>query len=161
MVRHCQSSEPLATLRGMSYMWADTLLSAEGAHLLRLLAWGMTCLIVGTILLVWLLVARRRSPLLEQFAIQTAAWGTAVVALSALARASLGTRDLAGATRLDRLLWFNIGLDCGYVLLGIALAITGWRLGRRLGLFGAGVAIVVQGIALAWLDLLFAAQVSR
>lgn len=145
----------------MTYMWADSLLAAESAHLLRLLAWGTASLLVGTMLLTWLLAGRRRSPLLEQFAIQTAVWGTAVLALTALARASLSLRDLAGATRLDRLLWFNIGLDAGYVLFGIALAVTGWRLGRRLGLFGAGAAIVVQGMALALLDLRFAAQISR
>jgi hypothetical protein len=145
----------------MSYMWADTLLAAEGAHLLRLLAWGAASLLVGTMLFAWLRAGRRYSTLLEQFAIQTAAWGAGIIALGCLARSSLSVRDLAGATRLDRLLWLNIGLDVGYMLLGIALAVIGWRLGRRLGFVGAGAAIVVQGLALAVLDLLFAAQVSR
>lgn len=118
-------------------------------------------MLVGTSLLTWLRIGSRRSTLLEQFAIQTAAWGAAEMALAALARASLRVRDLAGATRLDRLLWLNIGLDAGYVLLGLGLALAGWRLGRHLGFFGAGTAIVVQGGALALLDLLFAGQVSR
>lgn len=118
-------------------------------------------MLVGTSLLTWLRIGSRRSALLEQFAIQTAAWGAAEMALATLARAFLRVRDLAGATRLDRLLWLNIGLDAGYVLLGLGLALAGWRLGRHLGFFGAGTAIVVQGGALALLDLLFAGQVSR
>ena len=145
----------------MSFMWADTLLSAEGAHLLRLLLWGAASLLVGTGLLAWLRVGAHRSTLLEQFAIQTAAWGTAVVALAALARASLRIRDLTAATRLDRLLWLNLGLDTGYVMLGLALAVVGWRLARHPGYVGAGIAIILQGGALALLDLTFAIQISR
>ena len=142
-------------------MWADTLLAAEGAHLLRILLWGAASLLVGTGLLAWLRLGARRSALLEQFAIQTTAWGTAEIALAALARASLAMRDLTAATRLDRLLWLNLGLDAGYVMLGLALAVVGWRLGRHLGYVGAGIAIIVQGGALALLDLTFALQISR
>lgn len=142
-------------------MWADTLLAAEGAHLLRLLLWGAASLLVGTGLLAWLRLGARRSALLEQFAIQTAAWGTAELALAGLARASLAMRDLTAATRLDRLLWLNLGLDAGYAMLGLALALVGWRLARHLGYVGAGIAIVVQGGALALLDLTFALQISR
>lgn len=142
-------------------MWADTLLAAEGAHLLRILLWGAASLLVGTGLLAWLRLGARRSALLEQFAIQTAAWGTVEIALAALARASLGIRDLTAATRLDRLLWLNLGLDAGYAMLGLALAIAGWRLARHLGYVGAGIAIIVQGAALALLDLTFAIQISR
>lgn len=145
----------------MSFMWADTLLAAEGAHLLRLLLWGAASLLVGTGLLAWLRLGARRSALLEQFAIQTAAWGTAELALAGLARASLAMRDLTAATRLDRLLWLNLGLDAGYAMLGLALALVGWRLARHLGYVGAGIAIVVQGGALALLDLSFALQISR
>lgn len=142
-------------------MWADTLLAAERAHLLRLLIWGAASVVVGTALLAWLRTGRRRSTLLEQFAIQTAAWGAAELALAAMGRASLGIRDLAGATRLDRLLWLSIGLDIGFLMLGLALAVCGWRLARHLGCVGAGIAITVQGGALALLDLLFAIQISR
>ena len=142
-------------------MWADTLLAAEGAHLLRLLLWGAASLLVGTGLLAWLRLGARRSALLEQFAIQTAAWGTAELALAGLARASLAMRDLTAATRLDRLLWLNLGLDAGYAMLGLALALVGWRLARHLGYVGAGIAIVVQGGALALLDLTLALQISR
>ena len=64
-------------------------------------------------------------------------------------------RDVSSATRLDRFVWFNNGLDVGYVAVGLTLAIVGWQLGRRLGLVGAGVGIVVQGLALLILDLRF------
>ena len=59
-------------------MWADTLLAAEGAHLLRLLLWGAASLFVGTGLLAWLRFGARRSALLS------AAWpgGTAALLLA-------------------------------------------------------------------------------
>lgn len=158
---------PLATLVrsllgwGMHFMWADTLLTAEQGHLLRLLAWGAMSVLVGSALLAWLRAGRRASPLLEHFAIQTAAWGAVDLAIAAIARRSLVPRDVAAATRLDRVLWLNIGLDVGYALVGITLIIAGWRLGRRLGLVGAGLGVVVQGVALVVLDLLLASQISR
>jgi hypothetical protein len=142
-------------------MWADTLLAAERAHLLRLILWGAVSLVLGATLKVFLAVRGERSALLEQFAIQTAAWGAIELGLAANALRTLGLRDLAGATRLDRFLWLNIGLDLGYVLVGLTLLAAGWRLGRRLGLIGAGVGVVVQGAALAILDLGLASQISR
>jgi uncharacterized protein DUF6992 len=145
----------------MGFMWADTLLAAERVHVLRLLVWGGGSALAGTALLAWLYMGRRRSVLLEHFGIQTAAWGAVVLALGAIARASLAPRDLAGATRLDRLLWLNVGLDVGYALVGLTLVVVGWRLGRRLGLVGAGLAVVLQGIALGLLDLVLAGQISR
>ena len=142
-------------------MWADTLQAAERAHLLRLLVWGASSVLAGTALLAWLRVGARHSALLQHFAIQAVAWGCAEAA-SALALISrLAPRDSSAATRLDRLLWLNIGLDTGYALVGLTLAIFGWRLGRRLGLVGAGIGVVVQGLALALMDLLLAAQISR
>lgn len=145
----------------MPSMWSDTLLTAERAHLLRLLVWGGASVLVGTALLAWLRGTRRRSSLLDHFALQTAGWGAVDVVLAALAFRSLAERDLSGATQLDRFLWLNIGLDAGYVMVGVALAVAGWRLGKRLGLVGAGVGVVVQGCALAVLDLVLASQISR
>ena len=145
----------------MPYMWADTLLAMERAHLLRLAAWGAASVLTGTALLAWLLVRHRDSPLLRSFALQVGGWGIVDLALAGLAHGSLATRDIAGATRLDRVLWLNIGLDAGYVMVGVTLAVVGWRLGRRLGLVGAGTGVVVQGGALALLDLMLAARISR
>jgi hypothetical protein len=145
----------------MGFMWADTLLAAERAHVIRLLVWGGGSVLIGTALLAWLHRGHRRSALLQHFGIQTAAWGAAELAFGAIVLGTVASRDLAGATRLDRLLWLNVGLDAGYVLVGLTLLTTGWRLGRRLGMVGAGLAIVVQGIALALLDLVLASQISR
>ena len=142
-------------------MWADTLLAAESARLVRLLVWGGGSVLVGTALVAWLHAGGRRSALLEHFGIQLAGWGVAELVVGAIGRASLATRDLTAATRLDRLLWLNIGLDAGFLLVGITLLATGWMLDRRLGLVGAGLAVVIQGIALALLDLLLASQISR
>lgn len=142
-------------------MWADTLETAEHLHLLRLLAWALASMLAGTGLLTSLRAGGRQSPLLKHFAIQTAAWGAVDAVLAVLALHNIVARDIASATRLDRVLWLNIGLDAGYVLVGITLLLAGWLLGRRLGLVGAGIGIVVQGGALALLDLMLAAQISR
>ncbi|MFL5574642.1 MAG: DUF6992 family protein [Gemmatimonadaceae bacterium] len=138
-------------------MWSDTLLLAERAHLVRLLGWGAASMLLGSAILALLAVRRVSSPLLANFAIQTAAWGTLDLALAALAWRALAPRDISGATRLDRLLWLNTGLDVGYVAVGITLVITGWVLGRRLAPIGAGLGIIVQGAALLLLDVRFIA----
>lgn len=143
------------------FMWADTLLDAERAHLLRLLLWSAASVLTGTALFAWLRIGRRRSALLDHFALQTAAWGGIEFLLALIGYRGLKLRDLAGATRLDRLLWLNIGLDVGYVLVGVTLLIVAWRVARRPGLMGAGLGVIVQGIALATLDLLLASQISR
>src|SRR3954471_7767148 len=102
----------------MPSMCADTLLSLERAHLLRLTGWGAASVLAGTALLAWLLMRRRDTDLLRHFAIQLAAWGAVDLALVAFAWRSLALRDLAGATHLDRTLWLNIGLDTGYLMVG-------------------------------------------
>lgn len=145
----------------MQFMWADTLLAAERAHLLRLTVWGGVSLVLGTTLLVLMKIRRQGVALLDHFAIQTAVWGAIDLALAANGLRTLVLRDHAGATRLDRFLWLNIGLDGGYVMVGLALLIAGWRLDRRHGLIGAGLGITVQGIALAILDVGLASQISR
>ena len=95
----------------MQFMWADTLLAVERAHLLRLAAWGGASLLVGSGLLGLLRVRGYRSALLDHFGIQTLAWGVIEVAIALVGVLRLELRDLAGATRLDRFLWLNIGLD--------------------------------------------------
>ena len=142
-------------------MWADTLLAAERAHLLRLALWGAASLLIGTALVAVLRLGRPRSPLLKHFGIQTGAWGAVELGVALFLLPPLALRDLSGATRLDRRVWMNIGLDVGYVLVGITLVVIGWRAVRRFGLVGAGMAIVLQGAALAVLDLLLAGQISR
>ena len=142
-------------------MFSDTLLLAERAHLNRLLVWGAASVLVGTVLLAFLAVRRVGSPLLLHFAVQTAIWGAIDLVIAVVARRGLALRDLSGATRLDRFIWFNNGLDVGYVAVGLTLAIVGWQLGRRLGLVGAGVGVVVQGLALLVLDLRFSNALAK
>jgi hypothetical protein len=145
----------------MQFMWADTLLAIERAHLIRLAVWGGASLLVGSALLGLMRARGHRSALLDHFGIQTMAWGAVELVLAAAGLQRLELRDLAGATRLDRFLWLNIGLDGGYVMVGITLLVLGWRVTRRMGLVGAGMAVMIQGAALALLDLVLAGQISR
>lgn len=142
-------------------MWSDTLLELERAHLLRLLVWSAVSIVVGTALYAMLMIRRIGSPLLTHFAIQTSAWGLVNLAIASAGMMRLAERSHASATRLDRLLWFSVGLDVGIVLLGAILATIGWMLARRLGLVGSGIGVLVQGAALLALDLRFVAVTSR
>jgi hypothetical protein len=142
-------------------MWSDTLLIAERAHLLRILAWGAASVVASSAIAALIAVRRVRSPLLTHFAIQTAAWGAIDLLLAGLAWRGLAMRDSAGAERLDRLLWLNTGLDVGYIAVGVTLAVAGWTLGRRMGAVGAGIGVVLQGIALLALDAKFISILTR
>lgn len=133
-------------------MWADTLLLLERGHLLRLAIWAAASVIAGTVLLL-LLRARPGAGFLRHFAIQSLAWGVIDAALVAWAWNGLALRDYASATQLQNFLWLNVGLDAGYAGVGITLAITAWVCGQRLAGLGAGVGVVVQGLALLVLDL--------
>jgi hypothetical protein len=141
-------------------MWSDTLLAAERAHLLRLALWGASSAFIATTLVVLLTVRRINAPIIWHFAMQALAWGMLELAFSAATGRGLAMRDVSAATRLDRLMWFNAGLDVGIVAVGIALATAGW-LGRRLGLVGAGLGISVQGLALLVLNLTFLSILAR
>lgn len=134
-------------------MWADSLLALERGHLLRLAVWGGMSVVVGTLLITMLVVRRAHAPFAKQFAIQTAAWGGIDLAICAWGWNGLALRDYAAATKLVNFLWLNTGLDAGYVMLGATLALACWKLGPKMGGIGAGVAIIVQGIALLLLDL--------
>ncbi|MEO6527152.1 MAG: hypothetical protein ABIP93_11045 [Gemmatimonadaceae bacterium] len=142
-------------------MWADSLLVIERAHLLRFMVWGGASLLLGATLFLALRARREHSSFLSWFALMTASWGAVDLGLALWAMSTLALRDLAGATRLDRFLWLNIGLDAGYVMVGFTLLVVGWRLARRAGAMGAGIAIIVQGAALTGLDLALAMQISR
>lgn len=133
-------------------MWADTLLALERGHLLRLILWGAGSVLLGTLMFAMLSLRRVRAPLLAHFAIQTAAWGAVVLAIGFWAWRGLALRNFAGAQHLVNLLWLNTGLDTGYVMLGVTLALTGWKLGPRPAAIGAGVGIILQGLALFLLD---------
>ena len=142
-------------------MWADTLFRAEQQHLLRLLLWAAVSILGGTAIGVATVVRRAKSPLLTGFAIQTAVWGVLIGAIAGMWWGTLSLRDVAGAARLERLMWLTMGLDAGCIAAGGVLATTAWMLSKRLGAVGAGTAIVVQGLALLVLDMQFVNTVSR
>lgn len=133
-------------------MWADTLLTLEQGHLLRLAVWAGISMLGGTALLAVLAVRRLAAPMLKHFAIQTAAWGAVNAAIALWAWRGLALRDFAGAQKLLNILWLNTGLDVGYTGVGLTLVIVGWRWERRLGAVGAGVGVALQGLVLALLD---------
>lgn len=147
-------------MEGIGQFGSD-LLELEKLHLLKLSLWGGLSVLLGTMVLAVLRWRRSESPLLQHFAIQSAAWGAIDLLIVLWAGRGLEIRDYAGAVALDRFLWFNVGLDVGYVLVGITLAICGWRFGRKLGLVGAGLGVIVQGLALAVLDLQLTAGLVR
>jgi hypothetical protein len=91
--------------------------------------------------------------MLKHFAIQTAAWGAVNGLIAAWAWRGLALRDFAGAQKLVNFLWLNTGLDVGYAAVGFTMALLASRWGPKPGVLGAGVAVVVQGLALALLDL--------
>ena len=141
-------------------MFADTLLAIERAHLARLFAWALASMLWGSLILAFIVVRRAAGelPLLRHFAIQLLAWGVINLAIALWAQRGLKLRDYAGARSLDRILWLNLGLDVGYIGVGVAIAVAGWVLGRRLGAVGAGIGVVVQGAALFLLDLVIVRQ---
>jgi hypothetical protein len=134
-------------------MWADTLLALERGHLLRLAMWGGSSVVLGTAMLAWLTLRRTSAPLLRHFAIQMAAWGAVDLIICLASWRGLAMRDYAGAQQLLNVLWLNTGLDAGYAAVGATLALTAWRWGARAGGIGAGLGVIVQGLALFLLDL--------
>jgi hypothetical protein len=88
-------------------------------------------------------------------------WGALELAYVVWAWHGLAMRDVAGATRLDRLVWLNLGLDVGMIGAGAVTAIIGWVDGRRLALLGSGIGVALQGAALFLINAQLAASISR
>lgn len=146
-------------------MWQIPLDSAaliewERFHLLKLGIWASVCVILGAAVL-WLARRRPAADFARHFAIQSAAWGLVNLAIVTFAIGTVAPRDAASVVSLARFLWLNVGLDAGYVAVGAALALAGWKLGRRQGLIGAGFGVIVQGLALCILDLQLTTHISR
>lgn len=144
-----------------SYQFASDLIALEELHLLKLGVWAVLSVLVGSALIAFVRIRQAESPLLQHFGIQCAAWGVVDLLIVWWAARGLELRDLAGAVALDRFIWLNIGLDVGYVMAGVTLALCGWKLGRKLGLVGAGLGVIVQGLALTVLDLQLSAGIVR
>lgn len=141
-------------------MWSDTLLSAERTHLLRLALWGGSSALIGTVLVAAITMRRINARIVWHFAVQLLVWGVATLVFAVVTTGGLAMRDVSAATRLDRVTWFNAGLAVGIVAVGTVLAATAWTT-RKLGLVGAGLGIIVQGLALGVLHLTFLAVLAR
>lgn len=136
-------------------MWADTLLRAEQLHLLRIVAWGALAVLAGTALLVLGYAARGRSVLFRWFGGTLAVLGAVEALLALSLRLTAEMLDVAGAARLERLAWLELGLFIGLVAVGAVLAVAGWRLARSRAAVAAGLGCAIHGAALALLTLLF------
>ena len=131
-------------------MWADTLLAAERALLLRFMIWGAGSGLLGFVILAVGVRRDQRSPLLDRFALQIAVWGAIALVIAMLGWSQADLRDLGGAARLTRTVHLMIALDIGMMGASLALCFRGWRR-RREELIGAGVGLLVHG--LGWLVL--------
>lgn len=142
-------------------MWADTFLGVEQRHVFSLLFWGASTVLCATILATTLAVQSRKSAFLAHFAIQLAVWGMLAIIIGAIEWHGIHLRNVASATRVEHLMWLRTGLDIGVVGIGLSLAATGRVLGRTPAVSGAGIAIIVHGLALFAIDVQFVGAVSR
>lgn len=121
--------------------------------------WAALSVLLGVAL--WLLGRHGRGALLASFGLQLAAWGGLLLAVAGAMGVGVGLRDHAGAVRLDRMTWFLTGLASGLAVAGAVASLLGWLLGRRLGIVGAGLAVLVHGVAVAILSLALARAIAR
>jgi hypothetical protein len=142
-------------------MWSDTLLAAERSHLIRVAIWAATSAALGMAFVTIITIRRLIAPIVLWFAIQTLVWGSLELIVSAARWHTVSMRDISAAARLERLTWLGVGLDVGLVAVGVATILLAWTPRRRLGAFGGGLGIIVQGLALLVLDLRFAAVLAR
>ena len=142
-------------------MWSDTLLAAERSHLIRVIIWAVTSAALGTTVVTIVVGRRMSAPIALWFAIQTLVWGSVELMIAAARWSALSMRDLSGATRLDRLTWFAIGLDVGIIAVGVTAVLIAGRFARNLRAVGGGLGVVAQGLGLLVLDLTFASILAR
>lgn len=142
-------------------MLAETLLHAELVHLLRVMLWGAASVIAGTGVFVLLLLRRADSSLLRAFGASCLALGGLELLGAGIGYHGVALRDYYAAVRLDRRVWFELGFAAAAALAGAALAVQGWRVGRRFGVVGASVAVALHALAILVLDLQLASIISR
>lgn len=142
-------------------MWADTFLRLEQQHALLLLLWAACTILSATAVAIPIAAQRRDSPLLAHFATQLAAWGLLAAIVAGIEWHGIHLRDLAGATRVERFTWLRSGFDLGIVGMGSMLAVAGRVMARSPRATGAGMAIILHGLALFAIDAQFASKVSR
>ena len=142
-------------------MWSDTLLAAERSHIIRIVIWAVTSAALGTTVVTIVVGRRMSAPIALWFAIQTLVWGSVELMIAAARWSALSMRDVSGATRLDRLTWFAIGLDVGIIAVGVTAVLIAGRFARNLRAVGGGLGVVAQGLGLLVLDLTFASILAR
>jgi hypothetical protein len=142
-------------------VWADSVLNAERQYVARLLAWAALSIIAATVIAVMLAARRIKSPVLKHFALQLGGWGFVLGLIGTMAWQGLHLRDLAGATRLERVTWMRVGFDAGVIGMGAVLAGASRWFGRSLAGMGAGAGLALQGAALLVIDLQLVSAVSR
>lgn len=150
-------------------MWSDVVLQIERLFFLRLLFWAAVSIISGTGLLVLSLAWGRGSSLIRRFAVVCALFGTVELILGVIGYRRLGLLDLTGATRLERLAWLQLGLYLGLAAVGLTMWLVSRSVASRargssdapLPAIGGGIATLLHGLALATLELLLLAALSR
>ena len=135
--------------------------AAERAHLWRVGAWGVANVAAGAALLA--ASSRAGHPGRHAFGLQSAAWGAVNVSIAAVAlsRGARGAADslvalgpaLGAENALGDVLWLNMGLNAGYVAVGVTLwAVASRGVSNPAAWRGHGQAVVLQGAALLALD---------
>ena len=150
-------------------IWADVVLQIERLYLLRLLFWAATSTVAGTALLVLTIALGRGSIMIRRFAIACALFGVLELIAGVIGYRRLALRDLAAATRLERFAWLQLGLYVGLIAVGVTICALGRMLSCRttagrdvsLRVIGTGIAVALHGLALATLELLLLAALSR
>lgn len=150
-------------------MWSDIIQHAERLHYLRLSFWGAFSVVAGTALLAFALVKGHGSAMIRRFAWVCLVLGGAEVTVGASSYRSVGLRDLSAATRLDRLAWLQVGLYLGMAAVGATISVVASSVARKAGTsnevtlpsVGGGIGIALHGLALATLELLLVAAISR
>lgn len=150
-------------------MWSDIVQHAERLHFLRLCFWGALSTLAGTLLVLVSVARQGSSSLLRGFGSICALLGAVELVIGALNYRHVSLRDISAATRLDRLAWLQLGLYLGVAGVGVSLALSTHRWSRGAGsrvqdalpTIGAGLAVLLHGIALATLELFLIADISR
>lgn len=142
-------------------MWADTFLRAEQQHVLLSLLWAASSVLSATVIAIILAAQHRSSPLLAQFATQLALWGLVLAAVAGIEWHGVHVRDAASAIRIERLMWMRVGFDAGIAGMGAVLVFAGRLAARSARASGAGMAIVMHGLALFAIDSRFTSSISR
>lgn len=129
-------------------MWADTVFTLEYHHLMRLMIWGASCAVAGTLALVWCVRKSVEAPLVRAFAMTCLVGGAATVVAALTGWRGLALRDFAGLQQLLGVLWLVTGMAVGVMASAVAIMLLAFRHEARPTVMGAGLSVFVQALAL-------------